>query len=204
MTNTGTVVFGAGGQYLFDMEDAVGQPGTNWDFLSISSGLTIQAASTNPFIIKLRSIDENVNDGVPGAADFGANSAQSWVIATTAGITNFSSSQFTVDTSAFANDLAGGSFSVATNGNSLLLVFNPQPAPPTIGNITFDGVNFIVSGSGGVTGGNYYVLTSTNLLLPLSQWQRVATNPFASGGTFSFSNAPAAGTAQVYYRLLLP
>ena len=129
ITNIGAAVFGAGGRYIFDMKDAIGEPGTNWDFISISAGLSVQSTNTNPFVIKIRSIDGNLNDSNPGAADFGTDSSQSWIIATAAGgITNFSVDKFTVDTSAFANDLAGGHFSVATNGNSLLLTFTSYAA----------------------------------------------------------------------------
>jgi hypothetical protein len=92
---------------------------------------------------------------------------------------------------------------VATNGGSLLLVFNPQPAPPVFGSVTFDGANYIFTGSGGVTGGNYYVLAATNLALPPAQWPCIATNTFGSGGSFIFSNAAAAGAPQTFYLLQL-
>jgi len=205
ITNTGAATFGAGGRYIFDMEDATGQPGTNWDHLAISGTLGVLSSGANPFVIKLRSIDGDLNDGNPGAADFGTDSSQSWVIATAAGgITNFSANKFTVDTSGFANDLAGGSFSVATNGNDLLLVFTSQPAPPEFGSVTMNGTSLVVSGAGGVTGGDYYVLTATNLMLPLSQWTRALTNQFGAGGSFLFTNDFDANGPQVFYRLLLP
>jgi len=205
ITNTGAATFDAGGRYYFDLEDAVGDPGTNWDYLSIGGTLGIQATSANPFVIKLRSIDGNLNDGNPGAADFGTDSSQSWVMATAAGgITNFSADKFTVDTSAFANDLAGGTFSVQTNGNDLLLVFTSQPTPPVFGSVTLNGTSVVVSGDGGVTGGNYYLLASTNLNLPLAEWMRVATNQFGAGGSFVFTNDPGATGPQMFYRLMLP
>jgi hypothetical protein len=205
ITNIGAMTFGAGGHYLFDMEDAIGQPGTNWDFLSISGGLSIQSANTNPFVIQLRSIDGNLNDGNPGAADFGTDSSQSWVIATAAGgITNFSADKFAVDTSAFANDLAGGHFSVATNGNSLLLTFTSAPPPPVFGNVTFDGANLIFTGTGGTSGGNYFVLASTNLALPVSQWPVIATHSFDGSGNFTFTNPAGLDTPQQFYLLQVP
>ncbi|HEV2693307.1 MAG TPA: hypothetical protein VG347_10475, partial [Verrucomicrobiae bacterium] len=205
ITNTGAAIFGAGGVYVFDMEDAVGQPGTNWDFLSIGGGLGIQSSNTDPFVIKLRSIDGNLSDGSPGAADFGTDSSQSWVIATAAGgITNFSADKFTVDTGAFANDLAGGTFSVQTNGNSLLLVFTSQPSPPTFDAILLNGTGVVVSGSGGATGGNYRLLASTNLGLPLAQWTVMATNQFGAGGVFIFTNDLGSAGPQLFYRLVVP
>jgi hypothetical protein len=185
------------------MTDAIGQPGTNWDFLSISGGLSVQSTTGNPFVIQLRSIDLNLNDDTSGAADFGNESSQSWVIATAAGITNFSADKFTVDASGFQNDLAGGSFSVQTNADSLLLVFTSRPPPPVIDSVAFNGTNLIISGTGGAAGGNYFVLSSADLSLPINQWQRIATNSFASDGSFSFTNAPDPNAPQTFYLLQL-
>src|SRR5262249_19324182 len=60
------------------------------------------------------------------------------------------------------------------------LVINPPPVvpptPPTIGSISLSGgSNLIISGSGGPTNGSYYVLTSTNVALPASNWTRIGT-----------------------------
>lgn len=205
LTNNGSVTFGAGGRYVFDLADAIGQPGTDWDFLSISGGLEIQATGTNPFVIQLRSIDQNLTDNNSGAADFGNDSSQAWVIATAAGgVTNFSAEKFSVDASGFANDLAGGSFSVQTNGNSLLLVFTSRPAPPFFGGLTVGGANLIFSGAGGGSNGVYYVLASTNLAAPLGQWRRLATNSFDGHGNFIFTNRLNSGGGQQFYQLQLP
>ena len=40
------------------------------------------------------------------------------------------------------------------------------------------GSNLVLSGFGGAAGNVYYILTSTNVSLPVAQWQRVATNYF--------------------------
>jgi autotransporter-associated beta strand protein len=204
MTNTGSMTLNSGGRFVLDMEDAIGEPGTNWDFISISGGLTVLSASTNPFVIQLRSIDLNLNDDTSGAANFGNESSQSWIIATAdGGITNFSANKFIVDASGFQNDLGGGSFTVRTNDNSLLLVFTSRPAPPTIDNVAFDGTNLVISGAGGTSGGTYFALSSTNLSLPMNLWQRVATNSFASDGTFILTNTPDPNAAQTFYLLQL-
>ena len=52
--------------------------------------------------------------------------------------------------------------------------------------------NLVLSATNGYTGGTYYLLTSTNLSTPISQWQPVSTNILGTGGSFSLtlSNLP--------------
>ena len=83
------------------------------------------------------------------------------------------------------------------------------PSPPNFGNIHVangGGGSFglVMSGTGGVTNGTYYAMTSTNIALPLNQWTSVVTNPFDGNGDFIFTNTPAAGSPQMFYRLQLP
>jgi hypothetical protein len=44
-------------------------------------------------------------------------------------VLDFDPAKFRVDTGAFTNDLAGGAFSIATNGNNVTLVFTPNHSP---------------------------------------------------------------------------
>jgi len=78
--------------------------------------------------------------------------------------------------------------------------------PPHIGKLTMTGLNVAISGTNGVNGGTYYLLDSTNLAKPLSQWTVVATNVVntngASGGfTFTGTNVITAGLPQQFYIL---
>jgi hypothetical protein len=77
-------------------------------------------------------------------------------------------------------------------------------APPLIGCISISGTNLIVSGTNGVAGSNYFVLTATNIALPLTNWAVVATNQFGAGGGFRFTNSLSAASYQLYYLLKLP
>jgi hypothetical protein len=54
----------------------------------------------------------------------------------------------------------------------------------------------------GIPGGVYYVLTSTNLALPLSQWQVVQTNYLDQSGDLNFTDN-VAGVGQKYYEVSL-
>jgi hypothetical protein len=76
--------------------------------------------------------------------------------------------------------------------------------PPAIGSVFIQGTNLVLSGANGAPDGSYYVLSSTNLALPLSQWRNVATDSFDGLGNFSFTNAAASEVGQAYYRLKLP
>ena len=57
-----------------------------------------------------------------------------------------------------------------------------------------------MSGSNGAPLGNYYVLSSTNLALPLANWTRVATNQYDASGKFIFTN-PISANQQNFFRL---
>jgi hypothetical protein len=56
---------------------------------------------------------------------------------------------------------------------------------PVITSFTFSNGQFNVTGSGGVAGSYYYILTTTNLATPLTNWIAVATNQFNAAGNFS-------------------
>ena len=66
------------------------------------------------------------------------------------------------------------------------------------------GANFILSGVGGTNNGTYYVLTTTNLTLPLTNWTLIATNQFDSLGGFIFTNTAQTNAPQQFYILKQP
>jgi len=85
----------------------------------------------------------------------------------------------------------------------LKLVVSPT-TPPGITNVFSSGGNFVFSGSGGLPGGTYYVISTTNLMLPTASWPRVATNSFDGSGNFAQTNAFNLALPSVFYRLQLP
>ena len=58
---------------------------------------------------------------------------------------------------------------------------------PVIVGITLAGTNVVFNGTNGYVGGTYYVLTSTNVALPLSQWSPISTNGLSAPGNFSIT-----------------
>ena len=55
----------------------------------------------------------------------------------------------------------------------------------------------------GPTNATYYVVTSTDLNLPLNLWTPVATNTFNGSGQFSITIAVNPNQPQTFYRLQL-
>ena len=95
--------------------------------------------------------------------------------------------------------LAWETNSLSTNGTITVV-----PAPPRFGNLSLTSSNVTLNGSGGMATSNFFVLTSTNLALPLSNWTRLLTNQFDGDGNFSVTNTLDANAPQNFYRLQLP
>lgn len=74
---------------------------------------------------------------------------------------------------------------------------------PAFASLSMMGGNFVLSGSNGFPGSNYYLLSSTNLSLPFSNWDRVRTDTFDANGDFRFTN-DSGGVEMRYYILQLP
>lgn len=62
----------------------------------------------------------------------------------------------------------------------------------------------VFSGSGGTPNASYYVLTTTNLALPLRNWTPLLTKQFDASGNFTVTNALAPCSRQQFYRLVVP
>ena len=89
--------------------------------------------------------------------------------------------------------------STSTSGQINLIVTRPQF------NAVGSGTGGVVmSGSGGAPNGIYYVLSSTNIALPLNLWTRLATNQFDASGIFNFTNVLNPDTPENFYQLQLP
>jgi hypothetical protein len=74
--------------------------------------------------------------------------------------------------------------------------------PPVITAVASGQGKFIFSGTNGLPGDTFYLLSSTNLASPGS-WTLESSNTFDSNGSFSITNSLLAGTQQKYYRLQL-
>ena len=130
---TGSATWNSASEYLFEMNDAAGTAGINWDLWNIDGPLTLSAGTTasSQFVIALVS----ESGTVPGPAEnFDDAYSPSWKIAYASdGIIGFDPAEFMVDTTGFANPLAGGHFVVDENGNGVYLHFvSAVPEPETL------------------------------------------------------------------------
>jgi autotransporter-associated beta strand protein len=75
---------------------------------------------------------------------------------------------------------------------------------PGIATISIMDNNVVLSGTNGVPGTSSYVLSTTNVALPLASWVRIATNVFDANGNFNFTNVVNPNTPQQFFSLQLP
>jgi glucose/arabinose dehydrogenase len=68
---------------------------------------------------------------------------------------------------------------------------------PTIATIDYNAANVVLSGAGGVPGGNYFLLTSTNL----TSWIDAFTGQLDSLGNFNLTNPINSTNPQTFYRI---
>ena len=75
--------------------------------------------------------------------------------------------------------------------------------PTGIKSFSLNGANIVITGTNGQAGDAYYLLQSTNVALPLSQWKVVATNVLSANGNFTFTgtNVVTPGGHQQFYLL---
>ena len=75
---------------------------------------------------------------------------------------------------------------------------------PVITSAFAAGGDLIFSGTGGAAKGTYYVLTSTNLAMPIADWTPVATNQSDINGNFSTTNTINYTNSDQFYIIKQP
>jgi autotransporter-associated beta strand protein len=76
--------------------------------------------------------------------------------------------------------------------------------PPAFAGISVSGSNLVIRATNGQANQTCWLLTSTNLMLPLANWATLVTNTFDSNGNFNFTNPISSASPQSFYRLELP
>jgi fibronectin-binding autotransporter adhesin len=128
--NTGAVTLNAGARYEFEVANASGVAGTGFDQWFVTGGTTFAATAASPFTVMLQSV------GAGGlAANFDPTRAYRWAVLSTDTLGGFAGIGLALDSSAWSNATAGGSFSLAWADNAgrseLNVIFAPVPEPGT-------------------------------------------------------------------------
>jgi hypothetical protein len=183
---------------LFIDAGATFAPGNSVGALNIGTDLNLDPASASQFTLGTSSSSATVAGNlslagtlnISAAAGFGAGI---YTLFNYSGALNLGSVVISAP--------AGFNYSLNTNtpGQVKLIVARPQ-----FNLVNVSGSNLIMSGSGGAANATYYILSSTNIALPLNLWTRIATNQFDASGNFNFTNAINANAPQQFYLLQLP
>jgi autotransporter-associated beta strand protein len=107
---------------------------------------------------------------------------------------NYSGSFANVTLPVLTSGLAWNTNSLNSAGRISVISIVPQ-----IGAVAVAGTNLVLQGGGGMPFGNYYVLASTNLALPLASWSHIVTNAYDAAGNFIFTNAISPVAPQQFY-----
>ena len=129
LTFTTGLTLTSGGAYDFEIQDATGGPGVGWDFVQVNGPLTFTATVGSPFTLNLISLNSGGASGNP--ANFSSGNAYSWTILSATSLVGFNPAAVTLSTAGFTSALNGGTFSLASSGNNILLNFTPVPEPST-------------------------------------------------------------------------
>jgi hypothetical protein len=90
---------------------------------------------------------------------------------------------------------------LAVNGTLAVVLGN---ANPQFGAVLSAGANLQFSGFGGAAGMNFSILNSTNLSVPIKNWNSVGSGTFDSSGHFSFTTALSPESLQQFFSLKIP
>jgi hypothetical protein len=167
------------------------QPGSQTVRVGSTVTFSVDGTAQSPFFLQWLKDGTNLTDGtnVSGSIISGSTTAQLVIINAQ---TSDSGTYWIVVSNAWG---------VLASSNAVLTVILPL----SFGNIIAAGDGgFILSGTGGGSNGTYYVLTSSNLLVPLDSWTPVATNQFDGEGGFIFTNTMQTDAPQLFYLLQLP
>ncbi|OIR14878.1 extracellular serine protease precursor [mine drainage metagenome] len=129
--SAGNTTFAGGGSFTWQINAASGSQGQNpgWDLLNVNGTLTLSASGFNKFSINLASL--TLSDSPGAVSDFNPNLSYHFTfLSTSAGISGFDPSAFSLNTSAFSNSFSG-SWSVSQDGNDLSLNYAsavPEPS----------------------------------------------------------------------------
>jgi autotransporter-associated beta strand protein len=181
-------------------------PGNPLGTLTISNNLTLAVNSTTFMHIQYSQLTNNAVKVTGTLTEGGTLNVTNIGVAAFASGDSFKLFNATNYSGAFANivlpslpvGLAWNTNALNASGTLSVAVI----AKPVIGPISISGNGLVFNGTGGVGGANFYLLGTTNLAVPLTNWTVLLTNQFDSSGNFNFSN-PFGTNTQNFYLLQL-
>ncbi len=148
---------------VWDINDANGLPGLNWDYYKVGEDFEIIATADDPLYLEIESL---LPDNSPGnLANFSPYVARSWKLVSAGNIIGFHPSKFVITANRFSNDLRGGSFSIAQSGTDLNLVYTP--ASTLVPDITLLQAGSVISSGGALNFGSIPPSGQTTLTFTL-------------------------------------
>jgi fibronectin-binding autotransporter adhesin len=194
----------------------LGGTGTIAGQVSLAAGATLAPGNSSPGTLNLGN-DLGLNNASILQFQLGTNSDQIFVtgdltLGGTLNISNaggFGPGTYTLFT--YGGALSVGTLTIGTTPASYTYTIDTSiqgqvnliVSLPQFGNISVTPNGLVMSGSGGTPNASYYLLSSTNLALPLTNWTCLLTNQFDAGGNFNFTNAMNTNTPQQFYILQL-
>jgi len=104
----------------------------------------------------------------------------------------------------FSTGIAARGRIYVANDNKVYAFALPVTGPVTFTSTALSGSSLISSGAGGVAGATFYVLASTNVAVPMTDWLPVATGTFGVGGSFTATNTVDPAKTAQFFRLQTP
>ena len=177
---------------------AIFAPGDPSGTLTISNSLTLNDSSLLQFSLGTVSDSVKVSGNlfltgqlsVTNAAGFGPGS---YSLFTCGGALTF-------DNLVLVSAPAGYNYSFDTNTPGVVKLVATLPV---VNSSSVVNGKMIFSGTGGSNNATFYVVASTNLAAPISNWIFVLTNQFDANGNFAVTNILPATNAQYFYRIKL-
>jgi fibronectin-binding autotransporter adhesin len=195
--------FSSGGALVWTLgADSTNNPGTDFSQLALTGG-TLNLGGTSVLTLAFTNTATTPSAAIPFW-----QTSRVWRIATLSGGASVAGN-FASISNGTNGTYAAGTFATTTDANGLLLTFTPA-APttstniPAIAKVSFSGGQLSLVVTNGSAGGNFYVVTTTNLAQAVTNWVPVATNTFAGNGSFTNSLVVTPGDPKRFYRIELP